>query len=82
MPRKQGRLQQEGEAYANYLMSNYSDPTCASKIENWRNRITSKHDVEKFQTLAPNYNYRQAKQIVEYAKSSILPMINNFYANN
>ena len=82
MPRRMGLLQQEGDAYAQHLMRNYNDIDCALKIENWRNRLTSKHDVEKFQTLAPNYNYRQAKQIVEYAKRSILPMINNFYANN
>lgn len=79
MPRRMGLLQQEGDAYAQHLMSNYNDPTCASKIEIWRNRLTCKHDVNKFRNLNQRFNYRQAKQIVVYAKSYILDKINDYY---
>lgn len=80
MPRRMGRLQQMGYAYADFLMQNYNDPNCALRIENWRNRITRKHDVDKI--LNNTMNYRQAKQIVEYAKNYIFPMINEYWINN
>ena len=80
MPRKKGKLQEEGYNYADSLMRNYNNPSCASKIETWRNRITRKHDVDKI--LNNTMNYRQAKQIVEYAKYYILPMINEYWINN
>ena len=71
MPRKMGTLQQEGYNYADSLMQNYNNPNCASKIETWRNRITGGHDVENFINTNGNFNRRQAKQIVNYAKSYI-----------
>ncbi len=79
MPRKKGKLQKEGYNYAKSLMHNYSDPYCASKIETWRNRITGGHDVENFINTNGNFNRRQAKQIVIYAKSYIRNMINDYY---
>lgn len=79
MSRRMGCLQQEGVAYADYLMGCYNDPDCASKIERWRNRLTWKHDIDKFLKWNPNFNYRQAKQIVIYAKYYIRDMINDYY---
>ena len=79
MPRRMGLLQQEGDAYAQHLMRNYNDIDCALKIENWRNRITRRHDAEKILNMNHNFNYRQAKQIVIYAKSYILDKINDYY---
>ena len=79
MPRKMGTLQQEGYNYADSLMQNDNNPNCASKIETWRNRITGGHDVENFINTNGNFNRRQAKQIVNYAKSYIRNMINDYY---
>ncbi len=73
-----GKLQQQGYSYAEQLMQDYNDPICATKIENWRNRLTKKHDVDKI--LCSSMDYRQAKQIVEYAKQYIFPMINDYWA--
>lgn len=54
-------------------MENYDDKDYAKKIENWRNRLTHSHDVNKIRT---NYsNYRQAKAVVDYAKRYIVPLI-------
>lgn len=75
-----GWLQRDAHLYANSLMSQYNNPECARKIENWRTRMTHRHDVDKI--LDKTHNYRQAKQIVEYAKQYILPMINKYYIDN
>lgn len=80
MPRRRlRRLQQLGDAYAEALMQNYNNDESATKIENWRNRITREHDVDKIRNSYPNLNYRQLKQIVEYAKTYIRGKINEYY---
>ena len=80
MRRNQGELQKIAMQYAYDLMKRYADDSCAAKIENWRNRMTHSHDVNKIK--CSKFNYRQAKQIVEYAKQYILPMINEYYYYN
>ncbi len=78
-----GWLQQIAMDYARYLMSQYTNPICALKIENWRTRLTGKHDTHNFLNNSPfALDYRQAKQIVDYAKQYILPLINSYYVNN
>lgn len=80
MQQYQGKLQKFAMQYACYLMEHYHDPACALRIENWRNRITYSHDVNKIK--GDTFDYRQAKQIVDYAKQYILRMINEYYYYN
>lgn len=63
-----GHLQKMADDYANFIVQQYCNNGCAKRIENWRNRITHKHDVDSFKQQFKNYSYRQAKQIVNYAK--------------
>ena len=75
-----GKLQRLGEEFALHLMCGYSNPNCANNIENWRNRLTKKHDIESMKRMLPHLNNRQAKAVVNYAKQYIQPLINHYIA--